>query len=224
MTTTSVPTLTDVKARQQKMWSSGDFGRIAWLTAPLGDVLCETVDLRPGAQVLDVATGTGHVALAAARRFCGATGVDYVPALLEGGRRRAEAEALSVDFREGDAEHLPFPDDTFDYIFSLVGVMFAPDQEQAARELVRVCRPGGMIGVLSWTPTGLVGEMLKTVGRYAPPPPGVQPPTSWGTEDRVRELLSEGVSELSFTTGVITERFPSPQFYADFFVEYYGPR
>ena len=220
---TSTPTLDDVKARQQKTWSSGDYNRIAWLTVPLADVLVDAVDLRAQSKVLDVATGTGHVALAAARRFCDVTGIDYVPALLDLASRRAGAESLEINFREADAEELPFPDASFDYVLSAIGVMFTPNQEQASNELARVCRPGGVIGVASWTPTGFVGEMLKTVGKHVPPPPGVKPPTLWGTEERVRELLGNHTSNLTFTTASVVERFPSAEFYADFFIEHYGP-
>jgi SAM-dependent methyltransferase len=223
MTMTATPTLNELKERQQKTWSSGDYGKIAWLTVPLADVLCDAVDLRPGATVLDVATGTGHVALAAARRFCAVTGVDYVPALLETAQRRAEAEGLQVDVREGDAEQLPFAEASFDYVLSALGVMFTADHQRAADELVRVCQPGGVIGMVNWTPTGFVGEMLKTVGSHVPPPAGAQPPPLWGTEEYVRELLGDRVSDVSFTVGTITERFPSSEFFADFFVTHYGP-
>jgi len=221
MTTTT--SLEEVKARQQRMWNSGDYIKIAWLTVPLADVLCEAVDLRPGASVLDVATGTGHVALAAARRFCTVTGIDYVPALLESGRRRAEAEGLTVEFREADAEELPCADDTYDYVLSAIGAMFTPDHHRTARELVRVCKPGGVIGTVNWTPTGFIGEMLRTVSGYVSPPPGVQPPTLWGTEAHERDLFAGRVSDLSCTTRTVTQRFPSAAFFADFFVGNYGP-
>lgn len=220
---TAQPALEEVKEQQQATWSSGDYARVAWLTAPLGDALCEAVDLRPRSTVLDVATGTGHVALAAARRFGEATGIDYVPALVEAARRRAEAEGLQVDFREGDAEALTFGDASFDYVLSALGVMFTADHERAARELTRVCRPGGTIGLISWTPTGFIGEMLKTVGNHVAPPSGVQPPPRWGTEGYVRELLGDRVAEVSFRTDAITQRFPSAEFFADFFIEHYGP-
>jgi ubiquinone/menaquinone biosynthesis C-methylase UbiE len=216
-------TLEEVKARQQKTWSSGDYSKIAWLTSPLADVLCEAVDLRAGAKVIDVATGTGNVALAAARRFCTVTGVDYVPALLEVARRRAEAEGLSVDFVEGDAEDLQSLDDSYDYVLSAIGAMFAPDHQRTASELIRVGKPGGVIGLVSWTPTGFVGEMLKTVAGYAPPPSGVQPPPLWGVESHLRELFADRVNDLTCTPGAATMRMPSPEFYADFFVAYYGP-
>ncbi|WP_336208553.1 class I SAM-dependent methyltransferase [Nonomuraea sp. LPB2021202275-12-8] len=212
-----------LKERQQKTWASGDYARIAWLTIPLADALCDGVDLRAGSTVLDVATGTGHVALAAARRFCDVTGIDYVPALLERARRRAESEDLEIEFREADAENLPFADASFDYVLSAIGVMFTADHPRAAGELLRVCRPGGHVATASWTPTGFIGEMLKVVSRYAPPPPGALPPTRWGTEGTMRELLGGGAAELSFTNASVTQRFLSPEHFADFFIEHYGP-
>jgi ubiquinone/menaquinone biosynthesis C-methylase UbiE len=219
----TAPTIDQVKTRQQQTWSSGDYGRIAWITVPLADVLCEAVDLQPGTTVLDVASGTGHVALAAGRRFCRVTGVDFVPELLDVARRRALAEGLSIEFEPGDAESLPYEDDSFDYVMSAIGVMFAANQEQAASELVRVCRPGGTIGMANWTPTGFVGQMFATVGRHRPPPAGARPPTTWGTEERVRELFGDRVSDVRFTTASVTERFPTAEFFADFFIEHYGP-
>lgn len=220
---TATADLGELKAKQQKMWSSGDYGKIAWLTVPLADELCAAVDLRPGSSVLDVATGTGHVAIAAARRFCQSTGIDYVPALVHVARRRAAAENLDVEFREADAEDLPFADSSFDYVLSAIGVMFVADHQRAARELVRVCRPGGRIGVASWTPSGFIGQLLKTVGKHASPPPGAQPPTRWGTEDVVRELLGHGTSEVTCSTATVTQRFLSPEHFADFFLTQYGP-
>jgi len=212
-----------VKARQQKTWSSGDYGKIAWITVPLADALCEAADLRPGSAVLDVATGTGHVALAAARRFCAVTGIDYVPALLQEARARADAERLPVEFREADAEDLPYPDASFDYVLSAIGVMFTADHQRAADELLRVCRSGGVVGLASWTPAGFVGQMLKLVGRHVPPPPGVRPPTRWGSEAGIRDLLATGTADLACTTVSVRQCFPSPEFFADFFLEYYGP-
>jgi len=218
-----MPTLEEIKSRQQATWASGNYGKVAWATVPLADLLVEAVQLRPGARVLDIATGTGHVALAAARRFCDATGIDYVPALLEVARRRAAAEGLEVDFVEGDAENLPCPDGQFDYALSTIGAMFAPNQERAASEMLRVTRPGGTIGMINWTPEGLVGELFKTVARYAPPPSELKPATMWGSEERVNELLGPGASDLSFTHGKITMGFLSPEHYADFFLTWYGP-
>lgn len=215
--------LEEIKKRQQETWGSGAYGKIAWLTVPLADALCEAVDLRSGSTVVDVATGTGHVALAAARRFCAVTGIDYVPALLAQARDRAAAEGLTIDFREADAENLPFPDGSFDYVLSVVGVMFTADHERAAGELVRVCKPGGRIGLASWTPTGFIGDMLKVVGRHAPPPSGALPPTRWGTEETLSELLGTGIGELTCTRVTVTQRFPSPEFFVDFFLEHYGP-
>lgn len=216
-------TFAEIKKAQHAVWSSGSYGKIAWLTVPLADPLCESVDLRPGSTVLDVATGTGHVALAAARRFCDVTGIDYVPALLAEARDRAAAEGLDVAFTEADAEELPFPDRSFDFVLSAIGVMFTADHQRAADELLRVCKPGGTIGLASWTPTGFVGQMLKVVGGHAPPPPGALPPPRWGTEDAVREMFGTGVADVRFTTASITVRLPSPEFFVDFIIEHYGP-
>jgi ubiquinone/menaquinone biosynthesis C-methylase UbiE len=215
--------LEDLKVKQQQIWSSGDYGSIAWITVPLARELTEAVDLRPGAKVLDVACGTGHVALEAARTFCDVTGVDYVPELVETARRRAEAEGLKIDFRVGDAEALPFADDSFDDVLSAIGVMFTADHERAAAELVRVCRPGGRIGMANWTPTGFVGRMLQTVGKHVPPPPAAQSPTRWGTEQVVAELLGGRVHDVASYTATVTQRFASAEAFADFFLANYGP-
>lgn len=220
---TAATDLDQLKTKQQKMWSSGDYGKVAWLTVPLADTLCEAVDLRAGSTVLDIATGTGHVAMAAARRFCHTTGIDYVPALVETARMRAAAEGLDIQFREGDAENLPVPDDSFDYVLSAIGVMFTADHTRAARELVRVCKRGGRIGLASWTPTGFIGRMLGIVGKYATPPPGAQPPIRWGSEDILPELLGEGAAALTYSTETVTQRFRSPEHFADFFLTEYGP-
>lgn len=215
--------LEDLKDKQQKIWSSGDYGTVAWITVPLARELVDAVDVRPGSQVLDVATGTGHVALEAARTMCRATGIDYVPGLVEVARRRAEAEGLDVDFQVGDAEALPFADDSFDFVMSAIGVMFTADHERAASELVRVCRPGGRIGLACWTPTGFVGQLLRIVGKHVPPPPAAQPPTRWGTEEVVAELLGDRVHDVASYTASVTERFVSPEAFADFFLTHYGP-
>ncbi|GGM26226.1 class I SAM-dependent methyltransferase [Dactylosporangium sucinum] len=212
-----------LKARQQLTWASGDYGRIAWITVPVAEALVDAVELRPGAAVLDVATGTGHAALAAARRFCAVTGLDYVPDLLQTARARAQAEGLRIDFVEGDAEELPFDDDSFDFVLSAIGVMFTADHHRAARELLRVCRPGGDIGLASWTPDGFVGEILKIAGKYAPPPPAARPATRWGTEDFITELLGPEAASLTFEAASVRQRFLSAGHFADFFITHYGP-
>jgi ubiquinone/menaquinone biosynthesis C-methylase UbiE len=212
-----------LKVKQQQTWSSGDYGRIAWVTVPLARELTEAVELRPGSRVLDVACGTGHVALEAARAFCDVVGIDYVPSLLDTARRRAEAEGLAVEFRVGDAEALPFADDSFDAVLSAIGVMFTADHDRAAAELVRVTRPGGRLGLASWTPTGFVGGMLKTVGKHVPPPPAAEPPTRWGSEPLAAGLLGNRVHDLASYTATVTQRFPSAEYFADFFLAHYGP-
>ncbi len=216
-------TFEEIKARQQITWGSGDYAKIAWITVPLADSLVEAVDLRPGSRALDVATGTGHVALAAARRFCVAVGVDYVPTLLEVARRRAAAEGLEVTFVEGDAENLPCSDGDFDYVLSAIGAMFAPNQEQTAHELLRATRSGGTIGMINWTPTGFIGELFKTIAKHVPPPFELKPAALWGSEERVRELFGDGVSSLIFRTSKLRQRYLSPEHYADFFLTWYGP-
>jgi SAM-dependent methyltransferase len=173
--------------------------------------------------VLDVATGTGNTALAAARRFCDVTGVDYVPSLMERARERAAADRLKVTWQEGDAEKLPFPDRSFDYVLSTFGVMFAPDQSRAAGELLRVCRPGGKIGLANWIPESYAGEMFRLIAKYLPPPPQLKPPTRWGTEDGLRELFGDGIADLRTARRSVIWRFPSPQYWLDYFRTYFGP-
>jgi SAM-dependent methyltransferase len=221
--TRSVPGLAQVKERQQQMWASGDFHAVATLIQPVADVLCEAVDLQAGWRVLDVACGSGNAAIAAARCGCDALGVDYVPALLARGRRRAEAEGLSIELLEGDAEAIPFPAGSFDAVLSVFGSMFAPDHLQAAMELARVCRPGGRIGLATWTPDGFIGEMLKVVAAHVPPPPGVPSPILWGTEPYLRELLGDQIDTLACRERTFTFRFRSAEAYVDYFRTYYGP-
>ena len=213
---------TTIKGRQQAAWASGDYSAVGARLPLVAELLCEAVDLRAGERVLDVACGNGNAALAAARRFCQVTGVDYVPALLERARQRARAEGLEVTFEEADAEHLPFPDGSFDAVLSTCGAMFAPDQERTASELLRVCRPGGRIGMVNWVPDGYVGELFRTIGGYLPPPPGLRPPVQWGDPKRLRELFGPEVT-ISAPRRTFRWRFPSAEHQAEFFATFYGP-
>ena len=223
VTQTQQPDLAAVKGRQRQTWASGDYSAVAARIVPMAEKLVEAADLQAGQRVLDVACGNGNAALAAARCGCEVTGIDYVPELLERGRARAAAEGLEVEFAEGDAEGLRFPDGAFDAVLSVVGVMFTPDQERAAAELARVCRPGGTIAVANWTPTSFVGQIFRTVTRYVPAPAGVRPPGLWGTEERLRELLGPAVSRLEITPRQFVFRFRSPDEFVDFFRTTYGP-
>ena len=221
--TTDAPALEALKHKQQGIWSSGDYNKIAAITVPVAETLVEAAELAPGARVLDVATGTGHVALAAARQFGKVSAVDYVPALLEVARRRAAAEALPLELAEGDAENLPYDDNVFDAVLSALGVMFTADHARAAAELVRVTRHGGTIGLANWTPEGFIGQLLATVGRHVPPPPVAKPPTRWGRPEAVRELLGDAIADVRFEKRTVTQRFASPEHFADYFLTYYGP-
>jgi len=222
-TTPPAVDLAAVKAKQQQTWASGDYSAIAALIQIISENLCDAADLRAGSKVLDVAGGSGDTALAAARCFCDVVSLDYVPSLLERGRERAAAERLPVEFVEGDAEALPYEDGSFDAVISVMGVMFAPDHERAAAELVRVCRPGGTIAVANWTPTGFVGALLKTVGRHVPPPAGVRSPALWGDEDHVRGLIGAGVEDLRTARPTYVFRFRSTEHFVEFFERWYGP-
>lgn len=223
MTTPQTPDLQTIKGRQQKAWSTGDYGRVGVTLLLMGEMLAESVDLRSGQSVLDVASGNGNASLAAARRFCDVTALDYVPMLLEEGRKRAEAEGLAVDFTEGDAENLPFEDASFDVVLSTLGVMFAPDQEKAAGELLRVVKPKGTIGMVNWVPDSYVGDLFRTIGKYVPPPPGIKPPFKWGTEEGLGELLGEGVASLQTRRRSLVWRFRSARHHVEFMLEFYGP-
>jgi ubiquinone/menaquinone biosynthesis C-methylase UbiE len=212
-----------IKARQQATWSSGDFGRIGVLLQIVGETLCEAVDVRAGDKVLDVAAGNGNASLAAARRYADVTSTDYVPELLAQGQRRAEAEGLPILTRVADAENLPFRDGEFDVALSTYGVMFAPNQERAASELVRVVGSGGRIGLANWTPDGFIGELFRVVGRFVAPPPGLTPPTAWGTETRVVELFGTRAADIRTERKQFVFRNLSAEHWIDTFRRYYGP-
>jgi ubiquinone/menaquinone biosynthesis C-methylase UbiE len=223
VTTQPQPDLTAVKSRQHATWSSGDYAVIGTTLSITGELLCEAVDLRPGQRVLDVAAGNGNATLAAARRWGDVTSTDYVAALLDRGRARAAAEGLPVTFQQADAEDLPFADSSFDLVLSIFGVMFTPNQEQAAQELLRVCQPGGTIGLANWTPDGFIGHLFRTIGKYIPPPPGVKAPALWGAEQRLRELFGAGIAELTITRRFFVFRYRSAQHWLEVFRTYYGP-
>jgi ubiquinone/menaquinone biosynthesis C-methylase UbiE len=217
------PDLAAAKSRQRAAWSSGDYAVIGTTLSITGELLCEAVDLRAGQRVLDVAAGNGNATLAAARRWAEVTSTDYVPALLERGRARVAADGLHAKFQEADAENLPFADGSFDVVLSIFGVMFTPNQEQAAKELMRVCRSGGKIGLVNWTPESFIGNVFRTIGKYIPPAPGVKPPSLWGTEPRLRELFGDGISELTINRRYFVFRYRSPEHWLEVFRNYYGP-
>ena len=220
---TTQPDLAAVKARQQGAWSSGDYAVVGTTLQIVGEELCEALDIRAGQKVLDVAAGNGNISLAAARRWCDVIATDYVPALLEKAGERAAAERLQIEFREADAEALPFKDRSFDVVVSTFGVMFTPDHEKAATELMRVCKPGGKIGLANWTPDGFIGQLFKTIGKYLPPPAGVKSPALWGTSARINELFGSQASSIKVESRHFVFRYRSPQHWLDIFKTYYGP-
>lgn len=219
----SQPDLAAVKQRQQGAWSSGDYAVVGTTLQIVGEQLCEALDLRSGSKVLDVAAGNGNMTLAAARRWCEVTSTDYVPSLLERGRERAVAERLPVEFREADAEALPFPDAVFDAVVSTFGVMFTPDQDKASTELARVCKSGGKIGLANWTPQGFIGQLFRTIGRHLPPPPGVKSPALWGTPARLEEMFGRAAAEIVAEPRMFVFRYRSPEHWLDVFKSFYGP-
>jgi SAM-dependent methyltransferase len=225
-TTLRLDELEAIKQKQQVTWSSGDYAVIGTSLQIVGESLCEAVDVAAGARVLDVAAGNGNASLAAARRGCEVVASDYVGALLARARARADAEGLRLTTKEADAEHLPFEDGTFDTVLSTFGVMFTPNPEQAARELVRVCRPGGdgRIGLANWTPEGFVGQMFRIVGAHVPPPAGIPSPLAWGTEDRLHGLFDVGTAaKVEVTRRHFVFRYRSADDFATTFCTYYGP-
>jgi SAM-dependent methyltransferase len=217
------PDLKAVKARQQGAWSAGDYAVIGTTLQIVGEELCETLDLRSGQRVLDVAAGNGNVSLAAARRWCDVVATDYVPALLDRARERAEAERLAIRFQEADAEALPFADGSFDVVVSTFGVMFTPDQDRAAAELLRVCRSGSKIGLANWTPDGFIGQLFKTIGKHLPPPAGVKSPALWGKRERLEELFGRKAASIQANRKHFIFRYRSPEHWLDVFKTFYGP-
>jgi ubiquinone/menaquinone biosynthesis C-methylase UbiE len=225
LTTSPAPAvdLAALKTRQQAAWTSGDYAVVGTTLQIVGEELCEALDIRAGQKILDVAAGNGNVSLAAARRWADVTASDYVPALLERARERAHTERLPMTFREADAESLPFADASFDVVVSTFGVMFTPDQDRAASELVRVCRRGGKIGLANWTPDGFIGQLFKTIGKQMPPPAGVKSPALWGTRARVGELFEPDATSIKSAQRNFVFRYRSPEHWLDVFKTYYGP-
>ena len=217
------PDLAAIKTRQQGAWSSGDYAVVGTTLQIVGEELCEALDLRGGQRVLDVAAGNGNATLAAARRWCNVVSTDYVGALLERGRMRANADGLSVEFREADAEALPFDDASFDAVLSTYGVMFTPNQDRAAAELIRVCKHGGKIGLANWTPDGFIGQLFKTLGKHLPPPAGARSPALWGTEARIKEMFGPSASHIRAERRNFVFRYRSPEHFVEIFKTYYGP-
>jgi ubiquinone/menaquinone biosynthesis C-methylase UbiE len=217
------PDLKALKATQHVTWSSGDYAVIGTTLQIVGERLAESMDLRAGQTVLDVAAGNGNATLAAARRWCEVTSTDYVEALLANARRRAEADGLHVQFEIADAENLPFPDGSFDAVVSTFGAMFCPDQDRTAAELMRVTRRGGRIGLANWTPEGFIGQLFKTIGKYQPPPAGVRSPAAWGTRSWLSSAFDAQASAIAVVARHFSFRYRSPQHFLGLFREYYGP-
>jgi ubiquinone/menaquinone biosynthesis C-methylase UbiE len=220
-TTLAEPDYAAIKQRQQATWAAGDYAVVGTTLQIVGERLCEAMDFRAGARVLDVAAGNGNATLAAARRFADVTSTDYVPALLDRAKERAAAERLPVAFQQADAEALPFPDGSFDAALSTFGVMFTPNGEKAAAELARVVRPAGRIGLANWTPDGFIGQLFKTIGKHLPPPAGIKSPALWGTEARLAELFPG--QQVKATKQVFNFRYRSPAHWLEVFKTYYGP-
>ena len=220
---TATPNFAAIKQRQQATWSSGDYAVVGTTLQIIGETLAEAADIRAGERVLDVAAGNGNVTLAAARRFANVTSTDYVPALLDKGRERAKAEGLNVRFLEADVENLPFTDASFDVVVSTLGSMFAPDHVRTAREMMRVLRSGGRIGLASWTPQGFIGRLFKIIGVHVPPPAGVKSPALWGTEAHMQALFGEQAQEIRCERRYFNFRYLSAAHFMQIFRDYYGP-
>jgi ubiquinone/menaquinone biosynthesis C-methylase UbiE len=220
---TAAPDLAAIKQRQQATWASGDYHMIGTQIQIVSELLIEALDVHSTERLLDVATGSGNAALAAARRGCDVVGIDYVPSLIDRANRRADAEELEIEFVVGDAEALPFDDGSFDVVTSVFGAMFAPNQERTAGELARVARPGGRIGLVAHTPDGFIGNLFKVIAKHVAPPPGLQSPIKWGTEDRLRELFADRYSELNVEKRFYVFRDRSPQHFIEYWRQFYGP-
>jgi len=221
--TQPTPDLSALKTRQQAAWSSGNYAIVGATLQIVGEELCEALDLKAGSKVLDVAAGNGMASLAAARRCCDVTSTDYVPALLERGQARAASEGWQIEFREADAENLPFGDNSFDTVLSTFGVMFTPNQDRAAAELMRVCKPKGKIGLANWTPEGFIGQVFKMLGKHLPPPAGARSPAQWGTSTQLTEMFDAGASSIRAESRLFKFRYRSPSHFLDVFKTYYGP-
>ena len=220
---TLTPDFAAIKQRQQATWASGDFAVIGTTIQIVGESLAEAADVRAGERVLDVAAGNGNATLAAARRFAEVTSTDYVPALLDKGRERARAEGLNVEFKVADAEELPFANGSFDVALSTYGVMFTPEHRRAARELLRVVRSGGRIGLANWTPEGFIGQLFKVIGRYLPPAAGLQSPALWGTESHIVELFGSQAADIRCERRMFNFRYRSAAHWVQVFRDFYGP-
>ncbi|HJV61287.1 MAG TPA: class I SAM-dependent methyltransferase [Albitalea sp.] len=219
----ATPDLQAIKARQQAAWGSGNYAVIGTTLQIVGETLCEAADVRAGERVLDVAAGNGNATLAAARRFAQVTSTDYVPALLDSARLRASAEGHDIEFRAADAEQLPFADASFDVVLSTFGVMFTPDQERAAAELLRVTRPGGRIGLANWTPEGFVGQVFAALGRRIPPAAGLKPASRWGTRAWLESTFGPQASHIEIQPRDYVFRYRSPAHWLEVFRTWYGP-
>ncbi len=218
------PEMESLKARLKATWMAGDYGLIAKSTESGAEEFINRLALKPGTRLLDVACGNGNLAIAAARSGANATGVDIAPNLIEEAQERSKAEGLTIQFDEGDAEQLPYPDADFDVVVSMFGAMFAPRPELVAAELVRVCRLGGTIAMANWTPAGFADQVLRTVARYVPPPPGVAPPSQWGDKAVVGERLRDGIADLQMTKRICPIRYPFPPAeVVEFFSVHFGP-
>jgi len=221
--TAAAPDYAAIKSKQNAAWAAGDYGKVGVTLQIAGEELAESMDMAPDTRVLDVAAGNGNATLAFARRFCAVTSTDYVAALLESGKARADVEGLDIRFQVADAENLPFDDDAFDAVVSTYGVMFTPNQQQSAGEMIRVCRSGGKVGMANWTPESFIGQLFKTLGKHIAPPAGVKSPGLWGSREWIAEHFGAQAESVSYTLKNFVFRYRSPDHFVDYFRTYYGP-